>query len=494
VAFAAGTVAANKVRSGALCGKSGNAVVLLSQSPLPVTDGEAENASVKNKDEWELFKANMETLGALAAQGALKAAYPVGPGGIAASLALMAFGNMTGVEAYAASFCRVDSKSCQGSVLAEIDEAALPVEFDAGWVLAARTLTEPVFRIIGTRSIEEPCEDENPEAMAAETSLEVLRRAYEYPLAQAYPQTSNGATVAEPADDNSILKLPAFNGGAASSGVRKHIRLPLQGAPLAALPVFPGTNCEWEMERVFMEAGARVRFVIFRNRDRQDIAESLKELAAAFKAAEIIAFSGGFSAGDEPDGSGKFIANVLRSPIIASAVSEFLEKRGGLMLGICNGFQALIKTGLVPYGRIIPLTAAAPTLTFNAIGRHVSRMVRTRVMPSISPWLSLEEKGCVHVIPVSHGEGRVAIQSKEAAELFAAGQIPFCYADSDGKATMAEPDNPNGSAFAIESITSPDGRILGKMAHSERCGEFVHINIPGNKRQKIFEAGVRYFK
>jgi len=188
---------------------------------------------------------------------------------------------------------------------------------------------------------------------------------------------------------------------------------------------------------------------------------------------------------------------VLRSPIIAAAISEFLEKRGGLMLGICNGFQAFIKTGLVPYGRIIPSMNAvetAPTLTFNAIGRHVSRMVRTRVMPNISPWLSLEETGSVHIIPVSHGEGRVAIQSEEAGSLFAAGQVPFCYVNADGKATMAEPDNPNGSAFAIEGLTSPDGRILGKMAHSERCGEFVHINIPGNKRQRIFEAGVRYFR
>jgi phosphoribosylformylglycinamidine synthase len=493
VAFAAGTAAAEKVRSGALSGKEGNAVILLSQSPPPAADGEGEKASVKDKDEWEIFKTNMKTLQALADCGALKAAYPVGSGGVAATLALMSFGSMTGVEAYAASFCRVDGESYQGSVLAEIDEAALSVEWDTNWILAARTLSESVFRIVTARSTEELSDDENPEALAAETPLEVLRRAYEYPLAQVYPQTSTGATVAETADESLILNLPAFKGSKASFGACKHTRLPLQGAPLAVLPVFPGTNCEWDMERAFREAGAKTRLVIFRNRNSQDIAESLDELAAAFGEAEIIAFSGGFSAGDEPDGSGKFIANVLRSPIIAAAVSEFLEKRGGLMLGICNGFQALIKTGLVPYGRIIPLTDTAPTLTFNAIGRHVSRMVRTRVMPSISPWLSLEETGGVHVVPVSHGEGRVAIQSEEAEALFAAGQVPFCYSDAGGKPTMAEPDNPNGSAFAIEGLTSPDGRILGKMAHSERYGEFVHINIPGNKRQRIFEAGVRYF-
>jgi len=479
VAFAAGTVSANKVRSGALSGKSGNVVVLLSNS----------------QDEWELFKANMKTLAALSDRGALKAAYPVGPGGVVATLALMAFGNMTGVEAYASSFCRVEDVNYQGSVLAEIDEAALPSEFNANWVLAARTLSEPVFRIVRTRSHEEIYEDENPEALVAEIPLEVLRRAYEYPLAQVYPQTSTGATVAEPADESLVLKFPAFKGGAASFDTCKHTRLTLQGAPLAVLPVFPGTNCEWEMERAFKEAGAKTRLVVFRNRSNLDIAESLDELVAAFGEAQIIALSGGFSAGDEPDGSGKFIANVLRSPVIAAAVSEFLEERDGLMLGICNGFQALIKTGLVPYGRIIPSVEmdGAPMLTFNAIGRHVSRMVRTIVMPNISPWLSLEKPGGIHVIPVSHGEGRVAIKGEEAETLFAAGQVPFCYADAEGKATMAEPDNPNGSAFAIEGLTSPDGRVLGKMAHSERCGEFVHINIPGNKRQRIFEAGVRYF-
>jgi phosphoribosylformylglycinamidine synthase len=248
------------------------------------------------------------------------------------------------------------------------------------------------------------------------------------------------------------------------------------------------------MERAFQEAGARTRLVIFRNRSGEDIAESLRELAAAFGEAQIIALSGGFSAGDEPDGSGKFIANVIRCAPIAAAVTKFLENRGGLILGICNGFQALIKTGLVPYGRILSSNASMPTLTYNAIGRHVSRMVHTRVMPNVSPWLSLEKPGALHLIPVSHGEGRLVITDAEAETLFGAGQVPFCYADSGGNPTMAEPDNPNGSAFAIEALTSPDGRVLGKMAHSERRGEFVHINIPGDKRQKIFEAGVEYFK
>jgi phosphoribosylformylglycinamidine synthase len=264
-------------------------------------------------------------------------------------------------------------------------------------------------------------------------------------------------------------------------------------APLVALPVFPGTNCEWDMERAFREAGGRTRLVIFRNRNREDIAASIRELAAAIGEAQILALSGGFSAGDEPEGSGKFIASVLRAPAVAGAVLDLMEQRGGLILGICNGFQALIKLGLVPYGTYRQADETMPTLTFNRIGRHVSRMVRTRVMSTASPWLALEEPGALHILPVSHGEGRLVIRQEEGEGLFKTGQVPFCYADAQGRPTLAEPDNPNGSDFAMEGLTSPDGRILGKMAHSERRGNFVHINIPGNKRQNIFEAGLKYF-
>ena len=264
-------------------------------------------------------------------------------------------------------------------------------------------------------------------------------------------------------------------------------------APLVVLPVFPGTNCEWDMERAFREAGARTRLVIFRNRRREDIARSIDELAGAIGEAQILALSGGFSAGDEPDGSGKFIANALRAPALARAVDELLERRDGLILGICNGFQALIKLGLVPSGSRRAAEASMPTLSFNRVGRHVSRMIRTRVMANSSPWLALEEPGTIHVIPVSHGEGRLVMRHEEAERLFKNGQVPFCYAGADGGPALNEPDNPNGSDFAIEGLTSPDGRILGKMGHSERRGEYVHINIPGNKTQRIFEAGVRYF-
>jgi phosphoribosylformylglycinamidine synthase len=469
VAFAAGTAQAEKVRSGALCGDAGNAVILLSST-----------ITAKN-DEWNSFTANMDILSELASKGALKAAYPVTAGGIAAALALMAFGNMTGVEAYAAVFNLIDSLNYQGAVLAEVDEAAAN-KGEGRWVIAGRTISEPIFRIV-----------QESGNNAAECPLEVLRRAYEYPLAQVYPQTSGGAAAAEPSNEKSALKLPVPKAGTILHSASPHASSKISGAPLAVLPVFPGTNCEWDMERAFREAGARVKQVVFRNRSREDIKESIEDLRAAFNEAQIIAFSGGFSAGDEPDGSGKFIANVIRSPLIAEAVTEFLEKRGGLMLGICNGFQALIKTGLVPYGKILPSNENMPTLTFNTIGRHVSRMVRTRVMPSSSPWLNLEDAGVIHIIPVSHGEGRIAIRQEEAEALFTQAQVPFCYAGADGNPTMSEPDNPNGSAFAIEGLSSPDGRILGKMGHSERCGEFVHINIPGNKKQRIFEAGVKYF-
>jgi phosphoribosylformylglycinamidine synthase len=248
------------------------------------------------------------------------------------------------------------------------------------------------------------------------------------------------------------------------------------------------------MERAFRKAGARTRLVIFRNQTPAAVAQSITELAAAVDDAQIIALSGGFSAGDEPDGSGKFIAGVLRAPRVANAVRDLLERRDGLMIGICNGFQAIIKLGLVPYGEYRQATETAPTLTFNTVSRHVSRMVRTTVMANTSPWLALETLGAVHVIPVSHGEGRIVVDAEEARALFKAGQVPFCYADADGNPTLVEPDNPNGSAFAIEGLTSPDGRILGKMGHSERCGDYVHTNIPGNKTQRIFEAGVAYFK
>ncbi|MDR2028129.1 MAG: phosphoribosylformylglycinamidine synthase [Treponema sp.] len=506
-AFAAGTTPARDLRSGALSGSAGNTILLFRQSP--------------GEDEWDTFKANMNALVALSAQGIVRSAYPIGPGGVAAALAVMAFGNMTGVEADAEALRSLPDDAYQGSILVEIEggtfsfgDRALPVGDRADpagdtvhpplWAIAGRTLSEPIFRIVDTGDRADligdrahPGEAGDPETQAEEVPLAVLRRAYEYPLSQVFPQTSSGETVAEKAPDNppigaaeEAMAARAVPGTRARTGPY----IARGAAPLVVLPVFPGTNCEWDMERAFRKAGGRTRLVIFRNRSREDIMESTGELAGAIGEAQIVALAGGFSAGDEPDGSGKFIANVFRAPAVAGALTAFLEKRDGLMIGICNGFQALIKLGLVPYGTYRGADETMPTLSFNRIGRHVSRMIRTRTLPSPSPWLSLEAPGTIHVLPVSHGEGRLVIREEEGARLFKAAQVPFCYVDSRGRPTMAEPDNPNGSDFAIEGLTSPDGRILGKMAHSERCGEYVHINIPGNKRQRLFEAGIGYFR
>jgi phosphoribosylformylglycinamidine synthase len=539
-AFAAGTCAASAVRSGVLQRIPGAPIILLAQR------GGGDGA-----DEWDLFRANMACLMELGEAGLAAAAYPVAAGGPAVSLALMAFGGGVGVEAAAAAFPLAEGPDYQGSVLvqlkagwvpdrergagtgspaagaggkgpgggaslgdaAEPDWRAAAILAKAGrWALAGRVLEEPVFRI---RAGGFPPEGAAEPAASAETPLAVLRRAYESALIRVYPQTSAGPSAADGAAErgggqspalpelSGLSELSKFPERSELSAARRTGPQPRQsgfalrtsrGAPLAVLPVFPGTNCEWDMERAFREAGARTRLLVFRNRNREDIAASSRELARAIAEAQILALSGGFSAGDEPDGSGKFIANALRSPAIAEELTALLEQRDGLILGICNGFQALIKLGLVPYGRITEAGETAPTLSFNRLGRHVSRMARTRVMSDLSPWLSLEEPGAVHIVPVSHGEGRLVIRREEGEALFKKGQAAFCYVDSAGNPTMAEPDNPNGSDFAIEGLTSPDGRVLGKMAHSERRGDFVHINIPGNKRQRIFEAGTAYFR
>ena len=491
VAFAAGTAPATSIRSGALSGESGNFIILLAQK-------ESYPAKKANPDlnEWDIFKANMDALTALGALGCIRSAYPVVSGGVAASLALMAFGNNTGIEAQPCVFAA--GLPYQGSVLVEIDGAAFRenprvaeiLGVSGCWEIAALTIADHVFRI---------AEEYDGKMEAGGVLMETLRLAYESPLAHVYPQTSTGATVAEQVDTGTKNQGRGIGDCYVQTphNAVKHkcqITLPDSSSPLVVLPVFPGTNCEWDMERAFREAGARTKLVIFRNRTSEDIAHSRRELAVAISEAQILALSGGFSAGDEPDGSGKFIANVLRSPVIADAVSDLIENRDGLILGICNGFQALIKLGLVPYGAYRKPDAAMPTLTFNRVGRHVSRMVRTRVMANGSPWLALEQPGAVHIVPVSHGEGRVVIRHDEGEALFKNGQVPFCYAGADGQPALYEPDNPNGSDFAIEGLCSPDGRIFGKMGHSERRGEYVHINIPGNKRQNIFEAGVQYFK
>ena len=264
--------------------------------------------------------------------------------------------------------------------------------------------------------------------------------------------------------------------------------------PRVFIPVFPGTNCELDTARKFNLAGAESEVVVLKNRSASDIEESVKAFAEAIARANIIAFPGGFSGGDEPDGSGKFIATTFRNPRITEQVMKLLNERDGLVLGICNGFQALIKLGLVPYGEILPLKATSPTLTYNNISRHVSTLVDIRIASDKSPWLSACKVGDVYTVPVSHGEGRIVAPSKELEKLAANGQIATQYCDLSGKPTMEYPFNPNGSAWAIEGITSPDGRVFGKMGHTERTGENLYKNCCGNFDMKLFESGVKYFK
>ena len=264
--------------------------------------------------------------------------------------------------------------------------------------------------------------------------------------------------------------------------------------PHVFIPVFPGTNCEYDSAKAFERAGATVTTRVFKNMDAADILDSVAEFEKEIAKAQIIMFPGGFSAGDEPDGSAKFFATAFQNAKLKEAVEKLLNERDGLVLGICNGFQTLVKLGLVPYGEIVGQTADSPTLTYNTIGRHISKMVYTKVVTNKSPWLQGAELGGVYTNPASHGEGRFVASKEWLDKLFANGQVATQYCDLDGNVSMDEEWNVNGSYCAIEGITSPDGRVLGKMAHSERRGDSVAVNIYGEQDMKIFESGVKYFK
>lgn len=264
--------------------------------------------------------------------------------------------------------------------------------------------------------------------------------------------------------------------------------------PRVFIPVFPGTNCEYDLTKAFEDAGAIVNTSVFKNIKTNDVVDSIEEFAKQIKEAQIIMFPGGFSSGDEPDGSGKFIASVLRNPKLKDLIHSHLYEKDGLMLGICNGFQALIKTGLLPYGKIMDMDDTMPTLTFNQIARHQSCMVQTKITSKLSPWFSKVQLGDIFTIPVSHGEGRFVVSNEKYKKLLENGQIATQYVDFEGNASMDIEFNPNGSNYAIECITSPDGRIMGKMGHSERCYTDIYKNMPGNKDQKLFDSGVAYFR
>ena len=264
--------------------------------------------------------------------------------------------------------------------------------------------------------------------------------------------------------------------------------------PKILIPAFPGTNCEFDSAKAVRDAGAEPEIIVIKNRTSAGITESVNEFASKLKNAQMIFIPGGFSGGDEPDGSAKFITAFFRNPAVKEAVTDLLDNRDGLMCGICNGFQALIKLGLVPHGQIVGQDENSPTLTFNTINRHISKMVYTKVVTNKSPWLQGAELGKVYCNPASHGEGRFVAPKEWLDKLFENGQVATQYVNEAGVPTMDEEWNVNGSYMAIEGITSPDGRVLGKMAHSERRGDSVAINIYGEQDLKIFESGVKYFK
>ena len=264
--------------------------------------------------------------------------------------------------------------------------------------------------------------------------------------------------------------------------------------PKVLIPVFPGTNCEYDTAKAFEDAGAQADIFVIKNNSASDVAYSAEEFAKRMRESNIVFIPGGFSGGDEPDGSGKFITAFFRNEGIKEEVQNLLEIRDGLMGGICNGFQALIKLGLVPFGKIIDTDKNCPTLTYNDIGRHQSRIVQVRVASNKSPWLSAVNVGDVFNVPISHGEGRFVCSDKLLRELAANGQIMTQYVDLSCKATTDIRFNPNGSACAVEGILSPDGRVFGKMGHAERKGAGLYQNVPGNYDMKLFESAVKYFK
>ena len=401
------------------------------------------------------LKANYKMVEDMIEEGMVASACSVGYGGIAEALFKMGLGNHIGFKMRADKTTHEMFQPMYGSIVLEMVS-----DSPAGEILG-ETTKEYVF-----------------EACGEKLDMAQLQEIWEGKLEPVYPYRKAGPTVEK---INGSLTAPA----APKIGVAK---------PKVIIPVFPGTNCEYDTAKAFARAGADPEILVIRNLTPADVAESCKALVKAIDNSQIVMLPGGFSGGDEPDGSAKFIASFFRSPAVTEAVRRLLQQRDGLMLGICNGFQALIKLGLVPYGDIRPITAYDPTLTFNTIGRHQSMLVRTRVASTGSPWLSHCDAGSEYEIAISHGEGRFVAPQNVLDQLVANGQVATQYVDLEGEPTMDQRYNPNGSLLAIEGITSPDGRVFGKMGHSERSGEYLYKNVTGDKYQPIFEGGVDYFK
>ncbi len=387
-----------------------------------------------------------------------KAVYTLGFGGVAEAIVKMSFGNEIGFGFNENISINKLLEARYGSFVIETNE-------EIEGKLIGHTNNDAVITLNGEM-----------------VSVLELKEAWEAPLQKVFP------TEAKNIGKETTEKF----GYKERNTARPSIKV---ARPRVIIPVFPGTNCEYDTARAFERAGAKAEIFVLRNLNSDVLTQSINEFAEKINNSQILMLPGGFSGGDEPDGSGKFITAVLRNPTVKEAITNLLEARDGLMLGICNGFQALVKSGLLPYGKIMDVMEdESPTLTFNAIGRHQSQMVRTRISSVKSPWFANVSEGDIHTVPISHGEGRFTAPESVIRELVENGQIATQYVDEKGQPTMDITFNPNASDYAIEGITSPDGRILGKMAHSERVGKGVAINVPGEQDQKIFLSGVEYFK
>ena len=414
--------------------------------------------------DFDILKKNLDKIRELTQAKKVLASYALGYGGLGEAIAKMAFGNKIGFEVAKDVDADKLFDPAYGNIALEMEETDLVLLEGLDYKVAGKTIEGQYIDVDGYK-----------------VCLGKIYKAYESTLEPIFPTKA-----VEPTGEVKNINFI----------VNEHQKSSLSIAqPKVFIPAFPGTNCEYDSARAFEDAGAKSSIKVFRNLNYANIEDSIETMVKEIESSQIVMIPGGFSAGDEPDGSAKFIATVFRNPRIAEAVNDLLTNRDGLMLGICNGFQALIKLGLVPYGEIKPVTAEdAPTITYNNIGRHQAKVVTTRIASNKSPWLAGTQVGDLHSISISHGEGKFVANKETFDQLVANGQIATQYVDLDGNATYDIDYNPNGSFYAVEGITSADGRILGKMGHSERIGKYTLKNIHGEKDQKIFESGVNYFK
>ena len=414
--------------------------------------------------DFDILKKNLDKIRELTQAKKVLASYALGYAGLGEAIAKMAFGNKIGFEVAKDVDADKLFDPAYGNIALEMDKADLALLEGLDYKVAGKTIEGQYIDVDGYK-----------------VCLGKIYKAYESTLEPIFPTKA-----VEPTGEVKNINFI----------VNEHQKSSLSIAqPKVFIPAFPGTNCEYDSARAFEDAGAKASIKVFRNLNYANIEDSIETMVKEIESSQIVMIPGGFSAGDEPDGSAKFIATVFRNPRIAEAVNDLLTNRDGLMLGICNGFQALIKLGLVPYGEIKPVTSEdAPTITYNNIGRHQAKVVTTRIASNKSPWLAGTQVGDLHSISISHGEGKFVANKETFDQLVANGQIATQYVDLDGNATYDIDYNPNGSFYAVEGITSADGRILGKMGHSERIGKYTLKNIHGEKDQKIFESGVNYFK